>query len=349
MKECKNIFVIAGVFVATVIGAGFASGQEILSFFVVYGAKSIYGLAIMTLMLVVCGALVMVRVYLDQINNFKEYMLCVSGPKLWIFMEICAALFMFAGFCSMAAGSGALFESRLSWHPLLGVGIMLVLCSIVFLFDLKGILAVNSFLAPIMSIGLIVLGISVFVFRDVSVFAWDAMAGLTKNWLISAIIYGAYNLLTSIVILCDTRPLLKSCRTGISAGICGGVVLGVISLIIWLAIKLYYGKILLGQLPLLSIVARQGKTVENIYSIILYLSMFTTAISCGYGFLGRLKDSLHLNRNVSIIILALLAIPVTLLGFSGIVQNLYTAFGYLGLPLVAIVLADGVRIITGRK
>lgn len=345
MSEKKSVFVIAGVFIATVIGAGFASGQEILSFFVIYGAKSVYGLAIMTLMLVVCGALVMARVYTNQLTSFKDYMLCVSGPKMWVFMEICAALFMFAGYCSMSAGSGALFESKFGWNPLWGAGIMLTLCAIVFLFDLKGILAVNSFLAPIMSVGLIVLGIWVFIFRDVSVFAWDAMAGLTKNWVVSAIIYGAYNLLTSIVILCDTRSMLNRARTGVWASIVGGGVLGLISLVIWAAIKLYYGKILLGEMPLLTIVARQGKTIENIYSIILYLSMFTTAVSCGYGVLGRLRDSFGLKGIVAIVILTLLTIPVTLLGFSGIVQHLYTAFGYLGLPLVAIVLADGVRLI----
>lgn len=348
MKQWKNVFVISGVYIATIIGAGFASGQEILSYFVVYGKRSLWGLLIVTLMFTVCCALVLMRVYFDNLHSFKDYMLCVSGRRMWVFMEVCASLFMLAGFCSMAAGSGSLFQSQFGWNYLCGVGVMLALCTVVFLFDLKGILAVNSLLAPIMCAGLVVLGVSVFVFRDVAAFAWQAINKLTHNWVVSAILYGAYNLLTSIVILCETRPLLKNGLTGLWVGIVGGGVLGLVLLVIWAAIKLYYGKILLGEIPLLVIVSRQGRAVEFIYSTILYLSMFTTAVSCGYGFLGRLKDSLGIGRNLAIIFLLAVGLPATLLGFSGIVQNIYSAFGFLGLPLVAMVLVDGARLICGK-
>lgn len=351
MQYLKNTLTIAGVYIATVIGAGFASGQEILSFFVVYGTKSVYGLLIVMAMFAICGALVMYRVYNDRLNSFREYMTCISSRKMCTFIEICTVLFMITGFCSMSAGSGVLLSSLFGWHMLVGVILMLVMSGIVFLFDLKGILTVNGILAPVLCIGLIALGISAFVSRGVPVFAGgiSSVSGITRNWVVSAIIYAAYNLLTGVVILSETRPLLKKPGIAVWSGVIGGVSLGIIALVIWGVIKLYYGKVELGELPFLEIVARQGRIVEIIYSVILYIAMFTTSVSCGYGFLGRLKETFGIKNITGVLILTLITIPISLMGFSGIIQNLYSAFGYLGLPLVAVVLWDGIRMIRERR
>ena len=42
----KNILKIVFVIIATLIGAGFASGKEIYSFFFIYGIKGILGIFI---------------------------------------------------------------------------------------------------------------------------------------------------------------------------------------------------------------------------------------------------------------------------------------------------------------
>ena len=352
--ELKNILMLAGLYISTVIGAGFASGQEILSFFVVYGKKSAPGLVLVSIIFALCGSCVMYRVYRSKLNNFGEYMQHIAGKKTAAAVELCTVLFMFAGFSSMAAGSGALMQNYPDWHYIYGVLIMIALCSLVFLFDLKGILAVNAILAPVLCIGLITLGISAFLSHDAPVFAsdiitWVGSGTLIKNWLVSAIIYSAYNMLTTVVVLADTRSLIHRGRSAVGAGVVGGGVLGIIALIIWAAIGLYYGKTDLGEIPLLAIVSRQGRLLEHMYSAILMVAMFTTAVSFGYGFLSRLKDILGYRSNSLVLILGLITIPVALLGFSGIVQSLYTLFGYLGIPLVVLILRDGVRMARERR
>lgn len=61
MKELKNTLLIAGTYVATVIGAGFASGQEILSYFVIYGKQSLYGLLLVCVLFTLCALCVLLR------------------------------------------------------------------------------------------------------------------------------------------------------------------------------------------------------------------------------------------------------------------------------------------------
>ena len=348
-SKFKNILMLSGLYVSTVIGAGFASGQEILSFFVVYGKKSAWGLLLVSVIFALCGSCVMYRVYKSRLNNFGEYMRHITGKRTAATVEVCTVLFMFAGFCSMSAGSGALLQNYPGWKYIYGVLAMIALCSVVFLFDLKGILAVNSVLAPVLCIGLISLGITAFLCRDVPVFAWNESGILIKNWLLSAILYSAYNMLTTVVVLADTRTLIKKSRSAVWAGVIGGGVLGIVALIIWAAIGLYYGKIELGEIPLLTIVSRQGQLLEHLYSAVLIVAMFTTAVSFGYGFLSRLKDIFKYKGKGLVLLLAAISIPVSLLGFSGIVQNLYSLFGYLGIPLVALILWDGMRLLRERR
>ncbi len=348
MKEMKSILLIAGTYVATVIGAGFASGQEILSYFVVYGKQSLYGLLLVCALFTLCALCVLLRTERNGIDGFDEYLRCIAGRWIGGFIKLCVTLFMFASFCSMAAGSGELFGSGFHIQPIYGMAAMLLACSVVFLFDLKGILAVNAFLAPIMAVSLFVLGVYTFVFRDVAVFGSGILSKLCDNYIVSALIYASYNLLTAIVILAQMRQMVTRKRIAVGASVTGGVSLFVIALAIWAAVALYYGKIELGEMPFLTIVARRGNLLRVLYSVVLYFSMFTTAISCGYGVLEWLRGTLKIKKLTAIIVLIAVSCPVLTLGFSSIVKNVYSIFGYLGLVLIVLVLADGVRMLSEK-
>ncbi len=348
LKELKNIFLIAGTYIATVIGAGFASGQEILSYFVVYGKKSIYGLMIVCVLFILCALCVMLRVDKNDINGFDEYMSVISGTRTRVFIKACIMLFMFASFCSMVTGNGELFFENFGFGRFVGCILMIVVCCMIFLFDLKGILAVNAFLAPIMTISLFVLGLCAFVFRGQAVFANEIFVRLCKNYVVSALIYASYNLLTVIVIISEMKPLISKKSVCYAASIIGGGALFVIALSMWAAIKLYYGKIVLSDMPFLTIVSRGGEGVKSFYSIILCFSMLTTAISCGYGVIEWLVSSLKIKKLTAIIILIAASCPVLLLGFTGIVRNVYSIFGYFGLVMMVYILADGIRMINEK-
>lgn len=348
MKEIKNSLLIAGTFIATIIGAGFASGQEILSYFVIYGKSSIYGLFIVCALFVLCSACVMLRISNAGIGSFDEYMNIIAGNGIGTFIKLCVTLFMFASFCSMAAGSGELFCAAFGSDKSIGIFAMLCVCTIVFLFDLKGILAINSILAPIMCVSLFFLGLYTFLFRDVETFGSGIIEQVCKNYITSSLVYASYNILTSIVILAEMKNLITKKRVCIISSVIGGTTLFVIALVMWASLMLYYTKIPLGSMPFFTLVSRHGEIVSYLYSTVVYLSMLTTAVSCGYGVIRWLGDRLKIKRLSSIILTIALSLPIIFLGFEGIVKNVYSIFGYLGLILIVYILSDGVRLMSGK-
>ena len=348
MKILKNSLLISSTFVATVIGAGFASGQELLSYFVIYGKNSIFGLFIMSALFSACSLFVMLRIDKDSLDSFDEYVNKISGKHTGIFIKACVFLFMFASFCSMAAGSSELFFSALSLDKSIGIAVMLTACFIILLFDLKGILAINSILAPIMSISLFFLGIYTFIFRNTAVFQSSTINHLCKNYLTSSVIYASYNTLTTVVILSETKNLIFKKKVCYISSFLGGGALLIISVAMWASLMLYYGKIPLYSIPFLTLSARHGSLFKLLYGIILYLSMFTTAVSCGYGTVKWLKEKLKIKRLTAIILTIALSLPVIFLGFEDIIKKIYSGFGYLGLVLIVLILTDGVHLMTKK-
>lgn len=59
MKDFKEILVVAFAFVGVVVGAGFATGQEVLQFFTSHGSNSIWGILLTGLLVTLGGMFVM--------------------------------------------------------------------------------------------------------------------------------------------------------------------------------------------------------------------------------------------------------------------------------------------------
>ncbi|MCG8500464.1 MAG: hypothetical protein MJB12_08675 [Firmicutes bacterium] len=340
----KNTVKVASVYAGTILGAGFASGQEILQFFIVYGEESIYGIILSALLFALIGAGVLNKIYRHNICSYDQYVFPLIGKKMGRFVEILVCLFMLSSFCVMTAGSGAIFYEEMGLSKRLGIIVMVLLCLIVFLNDIKGVVLVNSILAPMMSAGIIILGCYILIVRDCGVLSMMHLAKqAVYNWFSSSLVYVSYNTLTIVVIMTALSPILTKRSVAVMGGLIGGMSLGIVAGILWMVMMLFYSDIISYELPLLQIMISQGRAAELIYVCILYSAMFTTAVASGYGFLNRITTRFKVNKNICTIGFCLLAIPFAEMGFSNLVKNVYALFGYLGLFMVVVIIVDGVK------
>ena len=68
----KNIFKVVFVIIGTLIGAGFASGQEIYLFFFSYGIKGIIGIIVSSILMGIIIYKTLVIVDTFDVKNYKE-------------------------------------------------------------------------------------------------------------------------------------------------------------------------------------------------------------------------------------------------------------------------------------
>ena len=74
------------------------------------------------------------------------------------------------------------------------------------------------------------------------------------------------------------------------------------------------------------------------------LSQTAELFECGFAVLDFLRKHFRVSTGFGIGFLIVLACPVCLLGFSGIVRVLYSVFGYLGLPFLIILIFSQIKL-----
>lgn len=332
---------LASVYIGTVIGAGFASGQEIIQFFGVFGYKGIFGIILASILFSLVGVTVLLRVYRNKITCYSEYITPLFGPGISKIMELIIISFLFIGFCIMLAGSGALFKEQFDVSDNIGVFFMAFLCFITLAYRVKGISFVNKLAVPFLIIGIILVG-SIVIAKEGFVLSNFHGVSVTKtgNWITSSILYVSYNSISAIVMLTSLLPIIANKKQAIKGGILGGLGLGIMAIFILLSTLILYTDVYSIEIPMAKVAQRLGSWCGYMYSVVLWLAMFTTAIASGFGCVNRVSSSFKGNQLFISGAFCIIAIPFAKVGFSSLVSKLYPLFGYLGLFMLINIIAN---------
>lgn len=335
---------IASIYIGTIIGAGFASGQEILKFFAVYGYKGIFGLIIATLLFILFGGIILIKVYNDKIEGYEEIVENIFGGKIGGIIELIITSFLLAGFCIMLAGSGAIIKEQFNVSYNTGIYIMALATFLTFMFSVKGISTVNTLLVPILLVGVIIIS-GMVIIKEGFVFSNYKGVGITNtgNFITSAILYASYNSISALVMLSSIRVLIKRKKDCIQGALFGGLGLGVLSFFIMVPCLIFYSDIHNIEIPMLKISESVGGKGKFIYTFILWFSMLTTAIANGFGCIRRISSFLKINQKPIAIVFCIITIPIGKMGFSNLVSILYPIFGYLGMFIVIFMILDFIK------
>lgn len=322
----KQGFYLAFVYIGLVIGAGFASGREIMEYFNLPSLTDHRGVVLATFLLIMVCYLILRRAYLWNLSTCEEYLSSVAGKAApWI--NRLMLLYLFCGFFTMLSGCGALLNQSFLLPPFVGSFSLLLLCFVVLSFDLKGIVALNLVLVPCMVAGILYLCIDAILFQSAPAFS---LRELTQGVMVSSICYVSYNTVSSASVLV---PLQKGIAPKgiLVASVLGGFILGFMVLMIWLSQSVFFDALKESEIPLLKLASMSGRVQKHLYTAVLLMAIITTAVSQGFGFLAHFHLITMRQRIKGALLFCLIAFPFSLLGFSSLVANLYSLFGILGL------------------
>ena len=135
----KDILTICMVIIGSIIGAGFASGQEINSFFYKFGIIGILGIIISIFLI----SLIIYKVFLiikkENINTYKNFLEIIFENKInnknkylniSNITNIIINIFLIISFFIMIAGFGAYFNQEYNISGIIGSSILAIICLI---------------------------------------------------------------------------------------------------------------------------------------------------------------------------------------------------------------------------
>lgn len=339
-KDKGKILKISAVYAGAVLGAGFASGQELMVFFVRYGVRGLWGSAIAGVLFAIVGALLLVRAKALPRASYRDYLTSVFGKRASAVLYSIVELFMAVSFCIMLSGSGAMFREQFHLPPIVGVLITSAVCFFVLQSDLKGLTTVNMILVPFMVLGMIFVCVGYILSQHHTV--WLPFSVGDEKFMISVLLYVSFNMLTAAAVLVPLSRLAESKKTAAAGGILGGLALLLTAVLACVVLYAAYDGIVGSELPLLAVSQQLGTALSFVYALVLYMAMLTTAAANGFSvvehFVGKGRD-----RRATSAVLCLVSVPLSLIPFSQLVESCYTAFGVVGLVLMSGIVYDWFR------
>lgn len=327
MRILSCVFVIIGI----IIGAGFASGKEIYTFFFMYGQKGIIGIIISASIMgyIIYKTLKLIKKY--NIQTYDELLKKIIIKKqtknldIELILNIIINLFLLITFFIMCAGFSAYFQQEFQINQIISSIIIALISYIILNKNMKGIFLLNSILIPLIIIILTMLGIK--SFEQV-----ENLKNITNGnaWLIKSILYASYNSITLVSLLIPIKKYIKNKKDIAKIVILCMIIISALAIIIGILLLKIDTNIEKIELPAVYASGLFGKGYRYLYGIIILGAIITTAVSSLFAFLNNIskneKSYKIINKAICIV-----SIPISLFGFSNLVNNLYPIFGLLGI------------------
>lgn len=318
----KWMFLIVG----TTIGAGYASGREIWQFF---GYESSLAIILFSIIFAVaCGVIMMIS-YQQEATDYKSVLHKVLDGKLVRVYDFLIFTYLYSITLVMIAGSGATSqEYNLSYWW--GIGFIVFILILLFTKGINLFLSFNQYIVPLLVLGLI----SVLL-----LFAVDQQVELKSPLYeqgngLAAFPFAALNILPLIAVLAAIGEKIKSQREIWYACTGSGIVLGILTYIYNQNLIHIVDKLSAYDIPLFALLSEYSVFITVMMTLILWLSLFTTAAASMLGLVSRLQSMMRMKMWQLVILVLITILPFTAFGFTTLIRYLYPVYGILNLYIL---------------
>ena len=327
---------IVTTYIGAVIGAGFASGQEIMQFFILHSKEGLTGAMLATILFAYLGGMVMFLCIKIKTTNYKEFFNFLLGPRLGKLMDGLSLFMLLGGLSVMMAGSAAVFGEQFGLPVRAGAWVVVLLTSLVILGGLEGVMTANVFLVPLKLLAVFAISLAVLGaggFSGIPRVSGESGGGVAGNWVAAGFLYVSYNMVVPVAVLSSLGRSV-TLKLGVAGGVLGGFLIGLAVFLVTLAGLAHMPEAASYQIPLLYLTGLLGPALRWSLGVLIWLAILTTAIADAHGFASRLAPgggSLYRFCGIGV---CLLALPLSWLSFSVLVRVLYPLFGCAGLVLL---------------
>lgn len=338
MSTTKDVLRIALAFVGVLVGAGFASGQEIMQFFASFGGMGFAGAIISSVLFIF---LAMALATLGQnlgAKSHKEVIVAICGRYLGALMDWLITFFMFAVGVVMLAGGGALVEQLTGIPKVYGAIATTILTIAIVCLDVRKVVMLIGAVTPLLVLMTIIVA-AVTISQSTLDFATLSQAAEAQphgasHWLLAAVLYVSYNIVAGTPFLVIMGGGTTQRRTAMWGGITGGVLLSFLILLIAGGMFAQVNDLNGVPMPMLLLATKISPVLGAIMGLTIFGMILNTSVGVFYSFSARILTPGTARFRWGTVIAGVVGLFASFVGFIKLVGTVYPFFGYLGFVLM---------------
>ncbi|HDG8500696.1 TPA: hypothetical protein PBS81_002433 [Staphylococcus aureus] len=356
MRILKESIIVAFAFVGVVVGAGFATGQEIFQFFTSHGAYSISGIIVTGLLITLGGMIVMHTGHHLKSKNHSDSINYFLYPSIARGFDIILTMFMLSLAIIMTAGGASTIHQSFNLPYWLSALILVVFILATLFLKFDRLIAVLGGVTPFLIA--IVIMITVYYFTtshlDFTAANNDAQIhkqkSLSPGWWFDAINYASLQIAAAFSFLSVMGSKVKYRDSTLYGGLIGGLIITFLLMMINLGLISQFDKIKHVDLPTLKLATQMSPSIGIIMSVIMILVIYNTVVGLMYAFASRFSVPFSRRYFIIIITMAVITYISTFIGFISLIGKVFPIMGLFGFILLIPVFYKGlIKRITGKS
>lgn len=329
-------------FVGLLVGAGFATGQEVVQYFISFGTWGIAGAVVSGILMIAAGAVIIQIGSYFLAEEHRAVFRSVSHPVVSKFLDISVTLTLFAMGFVMLAGAGSTLEQQFGLPSWIGSAIMMGIVMLTGLLDVNKVTNIISGVTPLILVAVIVafgytvlqLPVDLGAMNDLAVQADSPVS----PWWLSAINYTCMALMLGVSMSLMIGGNTPNPRVAGWGGLLGGTFYTILLIMNAVALLVNYESVGDSDIPMLMLFETMHPVAALGMVFVTFVMIYNTCISMFYA-LGRRITVNHRKRYVPVFLgICVAGYLVSLIGFGTLMSYVYPAIGYVGTVMVVVML-----------
>ena len=340
----KKYLSAAFAYVGVIVGAGLASGQDLLQYFLAYGAIGLIGIAALGVLNVIFGAVALQLGSYYRSDNHDEVFERIAHPALRRLIDVVLVFSAFTMGFVMLAGAGANLEQQFGLPSWMGGALCAVLVVLTAFLNFDRIMNVIGVFTPIIMVAIAVLMIYSLATPHASVAELDAAARnvtpALPNLVFSTLNYFALCVVGGIAMAFVLGGSILRIGEARRAGHIGGVLIALVLGADAVALYLNVDRIWNFDVPALEIARSVHPAFAFGYTLVIFALIYNTAFSLFYSTARRFSGGSTARLRIVLIAVVAAGYAASFMGFKKLIGVMYPIIGWLGVALL-VVLAVG--------
>ena len=334
----KKTIVIMLAYVGVVTGAGLASGQELMQYFVSLGTIGLIGAGVVGILHTLIGGVLLQLgshyMATDHSDVFGE----ITNKYMSKFMDISLIFTCFVIGFVMIAGAGSNLNEAFNIKKSVGQIICAGLIIIVGMLDFEKVSKIIGSFTPFIIIFTLIGSIYTFVNYHPDLNYINIIArSYPSNF--NSVIFSTFNYYGMCLMSGVSMGLvmggeeLNTKEAGIG-GLLGGAIAGLLGILISLTLFIRVEEVGDLDIPMLYVIEQINPILGIIMALVIFGMIFNTGVSLFYALARRFSNDNEKKFKIMLISLTLVGFILSFGGFKKLVATFYPIIGYVGIAMM---------------